>query len=566
MKNWKQNVSLCFMAIIILVFFACDGGNNEQHTCTCPVGTIHEPNENCCNKTGCNCSIAEPDQRNFDNIIFFVDNETEYMANIYDARIACGSKTLEQLGIIELLQNIIEDAYNKGNFITKARLRNYFSWYDNNITIVIINSGNYYDFPTFNIYEPDKIIFHIDWLKSESDDIQEKMLSSFSTVMNTENISVIFNYTAASMVSITTQPFLNDITIYYTIDGSEPNINSNVYIEPFTITETTTIRAFGTIQYYSILLETNVFNKNYNPAINFDTWTVIDNHLFDDIYCIAFGGGTFISAGNGGKIARSTDNGLTWIPVDIILDEYSGISSIAYSGNTFIAIGRNVYDGSFIMIRSIDNGITWTAIENKPLFKYSLIGGIAYGNNTFVVVAGDEIARSIDNGMTWTIIPMGFEPDANNQLRSITYGDNVFIAGCDYKIFRSTDNGITWIAIENIPSRIMSICFSNNIFIAGGDSHGSILRSTDNGLTWTRIFLAGNANNRITNIVYGRNTLILVGGWSGSKLMAQSADNGFTWTVIEENIFENIIISTIAYGNNTFVVGSNDKMAFSTGR
>jgi hypothetical protein len=45
--------------------------------------------------------------------------------------------------------------------------------------------------------------------------------------------------------------------------------------------------------------------------------------------------------GSGGKIARSTDNGVTWTSVTNITSGSDAIFGIAYGNNTFVAVAGN---------------------------------------------------------------------------------------------------------------------------------------------------------------------------------------------------------------------------------
>ena len=147
--------------------------------CTCPADTTHEPNEPCCNGTDCTCPIAEPAIKEFQNIYLFERNYSApelfitYTANIQDDRIACGSASLQELGIINIIQQEIGEAYNGGNVGVKTRFSNVFGVFGlatDGVTIIVNNSATQYK---LNAPDQSTIYFHIDYLQSNPMDIQQ---------------------------------------------------------------------------------------------------------------------------------------------------------------------------------------------------------------------------------------------------------------------------------------------------------------------------------------------------------------------------------------------------------
>ena len=310
------------------------------------------------------------------------------------------------------------------------------------------------------------------------------------------------------------------------------------------------------------------------------------------IYSMAYGNGTFIAVGGHGRMARSTDNGVTWTAIPASTsgstfgDDVNGeIRDIAYGNGTFIAVGMNT------SARSTDNGVTWTAIPG-------IFGdGIIYGSSTFIAVGSSgTMARSTDGGVTWTVIPGGSETSGSTFLtsmpgsatvviRSIAYSNGTFIAVGNFgRMARSTDGGVTWIAIpagmvgSTFPSHdswgIQDITYGNGTFIAVG-GFGRMVRSINNGITWETIHADGEGGStfpnmdRFNGITYGSGTFIAV-RFDGR--MAHSADNGVTWIAIPEgtglgtSTFPRSMsypsIRGIAYSNGTFIaMGAGGRMA-----
>jgi len=121
------------------------------------------------------------------------------------------------------------------------------------------------------------------------------------------------------------------------------------------------------------------------------------------LYGVAFGNNTFVASGQNGKIVRSTDNGSSFdnVTTGISRNLYTGV---AFGNNTFVTN----YDGS--VMRSIDNGTTWTVGIEVRNSVGQPFRGIIFGNNRFVMVGSSgNVVISNDNGTIWdnATIPTG---------------------------------------------------------------------------------------------------------------------------------------------------------------
>lgn len=144
-------------------------------------------------------------------------------------------------------------------------------------------------------------------------------------------------------------------------------------------------------------------------------------------------------------ILKSTDEGLTWaINSTHSLDAYK-----IYFNNNIGYITGGVGDAT--IIRSIDNGSTWTDTKK---FTGNWAGAISsFNNSTYCIVDGINLYKSIDNGNTWQLAYQNKNYSSNiiNALTDkscLLWGSGEYTGGCfgySYGAFRqSIDGGNNW--------------------------------------------------------------------------------------------------------------------------
>jgi len=108
---------------------------------------------------------------------------------------------------------------------------------------------------------------------------------------------------------------------------------------------------------------------------------------------------TSIYVGTCGLIYISNDDGVSWMPN--IVSSYC-IWSFAFLGNYIYA---STEAGG--VIKSTDNGVNWTPVNNGLPTNLSMRGIVSNGNDLFVTTAGSGVFMSADSGITWNAINAG---------------------------------------------------------------------------------------------------------------------------------------------------------------
>lgn len=191
------------------------------------------------------------------------------------------------------------------------------------------------------------------------------------------------------------------------------------------------------------------------------------------------------------------------------------------------------------------------------------IGGIrASGRNGLVCIAlgGDGNShRSLDGGVTWSAIDIDF-PDYLSARGVARAGDIWVAVGQSGAISRSIDNGGTWSAVDSgTTSELLSVAVAGGVFVACGTS-GALLYSTDYGATWA---LATHGLGLTTlQTIATDGGVFLVGGYSGK--LASSAD-GATWATITTAGIGTSAVNRVTYGGSRWMVMAQDrKVSLST--
>ena len=251
---------------------------------------------------------------------------------------------------------------------------------------------------------------------------------------------------------------------------------------------------------------------------------------------------------------RSPAAFMPWTRVSDMRVGTSPLASVAYNGNTFVAVGTSG-KGAY----STD-GINWTAISDMKVGSTSLLS-VTYGNGKFVAVGNSGRGAYSVNGINWTAI--GDTRSYGEHLFDVTYGNGKFVAvGPNGKGSYSTD-GATWTAISDLQvgtTFLNAITYGNGRFVAVGEENKGTY-STD-GIRWTGIADMKVDSSILHGITYGNGRFVAV-GMSGAG--AYSAD-GQTWVrnvvgSLQQGFSENYL--SVTYGAGKFVgVGDGGKGAY----
>ena len=207
-------------------------------------------------------------------------------------------------------------------------------------------------------------------------------------------------------------------------------------------------------------------------------------------------GTVLVQMGRGRKrswwIFRSTDKGESWTDITPtnawpIKGHYASVE-LAAAGKTVLVIGRS--DGA--VIRSIDNGDTWTREENTGISvaRYTVAGIEALNENTFYTRGNSGIHRSIDGGKSWE----RFNPGTRSYVKDLiafraNSGANTpthLYAATLKEVVKSINNGKTWRAVNpqtqitefrrEEPPEILDIVKFNGVIYAKGKTPGEEVR------------------------------------------------------------------------------------------
>lgn len=234
---------------------------------------------------------------------------------------------------------------------------------------------------------------------------------------------------------------------------------------------------------------------------------------------IAFGGGIFVAiAGeedaNNFSIARSIDGQLWTMSAAASDESWNAIAFGIYNGvDTFVAVSAfpSVTDSTQY---STNGGFSWTAVNSAEANSWR---AIAFGDGSFVAVSSDgtnRVMRSTDDGVTWTAISV-----AASAWQDITYGGGVYVAvASDGNIMRSTDDGLTWTAQGANSNQLSGLAYGNGVFVVGNAADAGGLVSFDLGLTWIAVPGLGATQG----LAYGNGRFVGVTlGQFATSLMAQ---------------------------------------------
>ena len=201
----------------------------------------------------------------------------------------------------------------------------------------------------------------------------------------------------------------------------------------------------------------------------------------------------YVVGNDGGGYAvgyKTTNAGLSWTPMPLVLF-YGPLRQIVFINAT---TGFIVGDG--IMLKTIDAGVTWSALSGLPSSYYNRSIFFTDANTGYIATSTGTILKTTDAGLTWTAYPVGTSYD---NFLSISFSDsnNGYAAGWDGVFCKTNNAGATWTMEPPITSsHIYGLHFPSPYvgYAVGGG--GSILKYNTSIVTTTSDLI----DNREINI------------------------------------------------------------------
>lgn len=162
------------------------------------------------------------------------------------------------------------------------------------------------------------------------------------------------------------------------------------------------------------------------------TWTS-QAAISGGVYCIAYGGGLFVTGGPAARITTSPD-GVTWTSRTAAgTDSFVGLAA---SASLFVAVG---VDGA---IESSPDGITWTSRTAADGYAGSFYG-VTWTGLAFVATGDAGTIQTSTDGITW-VSRTAADGYANILLGGASSGSSTLSLGLSGAIQLSDANGVTW--------------------------------------------------------------------------------------------------------------------------
>ena len=275
---------------------------------------------------------------------------------------------------------------------------------------------------------------------------------------------------------------------------------------------------------------------------------------------IVWNGSRFIAVGDGGMILSSRD-GIDWVERDSGTEVE--LVAVASQGPFIVAVGHDA-----VVLRSTDSGTSWSVEHSGEPVRLAAVvitpSQIVVGG--MHLEAGDAVMmRSLNGGDSWTAVDS--LPQSGHFVTDLVYANNVFVAATDVfspesdaRVMVSSD-GKAWneIVLRNEAAASYVILHDGRKFIAAG-SHQTVFTSPD-GYNWTEVPTPVDRVDYLSAACDG-SRLVLAGGipwwyWLDERPSFErpvgllSADCGDTWGMFNiDGYYES---NGLAWGNGHFV-------------
>jgi hypothetical protein len=258
-------------------------------------------------------------------------------------------------------------------------------------------------------------------------------------------------------------------------------------------------------------------------ALPAQQWTRLDFNAGDVVTCVIENEGVLLAGTQHGAVARSTDNGTSWMAWNGAFG--SVLSIAAHEGYLYAATGN---DGIY---RSADNGLTWVAVNNGLAGYVNTIQVL--GDTLVAGVKASGMLCSIDNGDSWLVpweTPYGTNPINTRSMLSFMVHGRYIYSGTDWGVYRSTSHQGIWERMTG-PSKVMtnSLAVANGVLYANTES--GVYRMDVAADTLMRTRLLSSASD-----IAGAGSTIYAGVYGSGVWQSAASDTGKLWNRMNDGL------------------------------
>ncbi len=268
--------------------------------------------------------------------------------------------------------------------------------------------------------------------------------------------------------------------------------------------------------------------------------------------------------GQGGKVIKTSDGGVSWIDISLTTTNYTVVgggfatprtqtyrSIIALDANTAIMSSQN----NGCIMRTTNSGASWYASGNQGfgIPQMSTWQMARSGQDTIIVAGGQaRIAKSTDRGLTWTT-QQNYSTSSINIFQYIAVNvipgnARKYVLMGQAGLMNITNNGgQAWLdnyaslggyngtcGPGNNAKNLFGVSFVNANYGMVVGAHGTLATTNDGGATWDDKSIAALDNSSCSpDFIYSVKTPSLLNSYictSNYGRIMKSTDFGFNWT------------------------------------
>ncbi len=287
----------------------------------------------------------------------------------------------------------------------------------------------------------------------------------------------------------------------------------------------------------------------------------------NNIRAVTVTGGTLLAGDYIDGMYISKSMGDSWVTSNKGFKERS-VKTMAITpdgkGGTEIFACASVGSSSTNLMRTLDNGTTWTSLDPPlPLRENPSISVTPNAISTTVLVGGENgyVAQTNDQGSSWKLVPIR----SNGTITALTIRKSTMLAGFDwYGVYRSTNNGESWDTTSMAYQTYRSIyAFTSNDTAIFMCTREGVYRSMDDGKNWIKknnglpSFLA----MQTMTMAIVQNTVVIGGPFVG---VYRTTDLGESWALVTSGLPNGSTRSIVSSGNNLYAAISDKGIYRST--